>query len=48
MYVYVLLYIMGQIQFDLSAKADKKVKQYMLDNDITDKGIAVNKILEGM
>ncbi len=44
----VSLYIMVKIQFDLSKEANKRVKLYMIHNDITDKKAAINKILENL
>lgn len=33
---------------NIEDKNDKRIKQYMLDNNITNKGVAINKIIEGM
>ena len=37
---------MVQIQFDIPEKLDKKLKHFMIDNNIKDKRIAIIKILE--
>jgi len=34
------------IQLNIEEKLDKKLKYYMLDNDLDDKRIAINKILK--
>lgn len=47
-YQSVSLCIMVKVQVDLTDKANKKVKMYMVENDITDKKAAINKILEGL
>lgn len=39
---------MTLVQLDISKEADRKVKQYMVDQDISDKRVAINKILEDM
>jgi len=39
---------MAKIQFDISEKANKKVRIYMAENNISDKRIAINIILENM
>lgn len=38
---------MPQIQFDIPKDLDKKLKHYMIDNNIIDKRIAIVKILQG-
>jgi hypothetical protein len=39
---------MAKVQIDLSEKADKNTRMYMAENNISDKRIAINKILEDM
>ncbi len=37
---------MPQIQFDIPKDLDKKLKHYMIDNDVIDKRVAIVNILE--
>jgi len=39
---------MAKIQFDITEKANTKVRVFMAENNISDKRIAINKILEDM
>ena len=38
---------MVQLQIELSDVANKNIKKYMFQNDITSKAVAANEILEG-
>ena len=50
MFIYynVLLYIMVYVNVDLSEKSNRNLKVYMANNNILDKRIAINKILENV
>jgi hypothetical protein len=39
---------MVQVQINITKEADKKVRTYMAENEISDKRVAINKILEDM
>jgi hypothetical protein len=39
---------MAQVQINITKKADRKVKIYMAENEISDKRVAINKIIEDM
>lgn len=36
---------MVKIMIEITQKTDKKLKHYMVDNDISNKDVAINKIL---
>ena len=39
---------MVKVQIEITKEANRKVKIYMAENEISDKRIAINKILENM
>lgn len=39
---------MVKIQFDLTRKADRKIRAYMAENDIPNKRDAINTLIEEM
>ena len=43
---YVVLYYMVLVTVDLSKESDRKIKIYMANNELLDKRIAINQVLE--